>query len=162
MTEVFVPLATLAAPEHETARGARGETELIDPLTIASDALAVPHEDGKVECVACAHRCVIAPGRRGACKVRYNEDGSLRVPWSYAGSLQINPIEQAPFMHAHAGEDVLTIGMLGCNLHCSYCQNWHLSQVLRDADAPELPTAMSAEEIVAVAQKRGLRVILSS
>jgi pyruvate formate lyase activating enzyme len=129
---------------------------------IPSGVLAVPHGDGKVEYVACAHRCLIAPGRRGACKVRYNESGWLRVPWSYAGSLQINPIEQAPFMHAHAGEDVLTIGMLGCNLRCGYCQNWHLSQVLRDADAPELPTLVSAEEIVSFAQRRGLRVLLSS
>jgi pyruvate formate lyase activating enzyme len=94
--------------------------------------------------------------------VRYNKSGSLHVPWNYAGSLQINPIEQAPFMHAHAGEDVLTIGMLGCNLRCPYCQNWHLSQVLRDADAPELPTAMTAREIVSIAEKRGIRVILSS
>jgi pyruvate formate lyase activating enzyme len=138
------------------------DVALIDSSTVVSDALAVQHGDGKVQCVACAHRCVIAPGRRGVCKVRYNEGGSLRVPWSYAGSLQINPIEQAPFMHAHAGEDVLTIGMLGCNLRCSYCQNWHLSQVLRDADAPELPKEMTAGEIVAEARRRGLRVILSS
>jgi len=94
--------------------------------------------------------------------VRYNEGGSLRVPWNYVGILQINPIEQAPFMHAYAGEDVLTIGMLGCNLRCSYCQNWHISQVLRDPDAPELPTAMTAREIVSIAEKRGIRVILSS
>ena len=115
------------------------DVALIDASTIVSDALSVTRGNGRVECIACAHRCVIAPGRRGVCKVRYNEGGSLRVPWNYAGSLQINPIEQAPFMHAHAGEDVLTIGMLGCNLRCSYCQNWHLSQVLRDAEAPELP-----------------------
>jgi pyruvate formate lyase activating enzyme len=162
MTKAFVPLDTVAEREEQPTRGGHGATDLIDPLTIPSGALAVPHEDGKLECLACAHRCVIAPGRRGACKVRYNESGSLRVPWNYAGSLQINPIEQAPFMHAHAGEDVLTLGMLGCNLRCGYCQNWHLSQVLRDADAPELPTPMSAEEIVSYAQRRGLRVLLSS
>ena len=162
MTKTFVPLDTLSGPAEQTVPGAHGETSLIDPLTIASDALAVPRGDGKVECVACAHRCVIAAGRRGACKVRYNEGGRLRVPWSYAGSLQINPIEQAPFMHVHAGEDVLTLGMLGCNLRCGYCQNWHLSQVLRDSDAPELPTPMSADEIVSFAVRRGLRVLLSS
>lgn len=142
--------------------GGGGAADLIDPFTIVSDALAVPREEGRLVCVACAHRCVIGPGRRGACKVRFNEGGALHVPWNYAGSLQINPIEQAPFMHAHAGEDVLTIGMLGCNLRCAYCQNWHLSQVIRDSDAPELPTALTAEEIVAEAQRRGIKVILSS
>lgn len=88
----------------------------IDALAVPSTALAVPLEDGRVQCVACAHRCSIAPGRRGSCKIRYNDDGRLFVPWNYAGALQVNPIEQAPFMHAYAGEDVLTIGMLGCNL----------------------------------------------
>lgn len=135
---------------------------LTDPLTVASGVLAVPRPDGRVQCVACAHRCEIAPGRRGACKVRHNEGGSLRVPWGYAGNLQINPIEQAPFMHAHAGENVLTLGMLGCNLHCGYCQNWQLSQVLRDPAAPEIPTLIDAQDIVAVARKRGIRVVLSS
>jgi len=155
-------LGTGAADEDPAPRGGHGAARLIDPMTIASNALAVPREGDKVECLACAHRCVIAPGRRGACKVRYNKGGSLRVPWNYAGSLVINPIEQAPFLHAHAGEDVLTIGMLGCNLRCGYCQNWHLSQVLRDAGAPELPTQVTAGEIVSIAQKRGIRVILSS
>jgi pyruvate formate lyase activating enzyme len=135
---------------------------LVDSFTIVSDALAVRRPRDRVECLACAHRCVIAPGRRGVCKVRYNDRGSLRVPWQYAGSLQVNPIEQAPFMHAHAGRDVLTIGMLGCNLRCAYCQNWHLSQVLRDADAAELPKAMTAQAIVAEAERRGIGVILSS
>lgn len=157
MTGTFIPLNSVVTP----ARGGHGETDLIDPMTVVSEALAVA-DDGKVECVACAHRCTIAPGRRGACKVRYNDGGSLRVPWGYVGSLQINPIEQAPFMHAFAGEEVLTLGMLGCNLRCGYCQNWHLSQVLRDADAPELPKAVSAEEIVSVARRRGIRVVLSS
>jgi pyruvate formate lyase activating enzyme len=156
------PPAVDADAESRIARGAHGPAALIDPFTIASTALAVPLGADRVQCVACAHRCVIGPGRRGICKVRWNEQGSLRVPWNYAGSLQINPIEQAPFMHAFAGEDVLTIGMLGCNLRCAYCQNWHLSQVLRDASAPELPTEITAEEIVAEAVRRGIRVILSS
>jgi pyruvate formate lyase activating enzyme len=162
-----VNLRSLDQGVVETSEGSAMREEpaaamLIDSLTIASNALAVSRADGKVQCVACAHRCVIGPGHRGACKVRYNQAGTLRVPWKYAGSLQINPIEQAPFLHAHAGEDVLTVGMLGCNLRCGYCQNWHLSQVLRDARAPELPTAMTAEDIVSTALARGIRVILSS
>ncbi|MFN8573754.1 MAG: AmmeMemoRadiSam system radical SAM enzyme [Gemmatimonadaceae bacterium] len=140
----------------------REEAMVIDSATTTSSALAVPLDDAKVQCVACAHRCVIAPRRRGVCKVRYNEKGRLHVPWNYVGSLQVNPIEQAPFMHVHAGQDVLTIGMLGCNLRCGYCQNWHLSQVIRDANAPEVPTEMTAESIVEEALRRGVQVILSS
>lgn len=162
MSVLPVNLSASADEEDRDAREVHEAAALIDSMTIASNILTVSHGGDKVQCLACAHRCVIPPGRRGACKVRYNREGSLRVPWNYAGSLQINPIEQAPFMHAYAGEDVLTIGMLGCNLRCGYCQNWHLSQVLRDADAPELPTALTAREIVATAQKLGIRVILSS
>src|SRR3954469_19163105 len=106
MSEDLIPLEEIAKHQGAPARGGHGPTDVIDPLTVASELLAVPHDDGKVECVACAHRCVIAEGRRGAFKVRYNDGGSLRVPWGYVGSLQVNPIEQAPFMHAHAGEEV--------------------------------------------------------
>jgi pyruvate formate lyase activating enzyme len=162
MSKAFVPVDALAGSAAQRTPGARGPVDLVDAGTVASSALALSGPGDAVECVACAHRCVIAPGRRGACKVRYNEAGALRVPWGYAGSLQVNPIEQAPFMHAHAGEDVLTLGMLGCNLRCGYCQNWHLSQVLRDADAPEVPTPVSADDIVTYARRRGLRVLLSS
>jgi hypothetical protein len=82
MTVTPVHLSAGAEDEDRATRGRHGAAALIDPLTIASAALAVSRRDDKVECLACAHRCVIAPGRRGACKVRHNEGGSLRVPWN--------------------------------------------------------------------------------
>ncbi|MBI4567990.1 MAG: hypothetical protein HY719_06285, partial [Planctomycetes bacterium] len=48
---------------------------------------------GRVRCLACGHRCLISPGRDGVCKVRYNEEGRLKVPWGYVGALQCDPIE---------------------------------------------------------------------
>ncbi len=77
--------------------------------------------DGKVRCVACAHRCLILDGLRGICKVRYNQGGALMVPHGYVGALQCDPTEKKPFFHAFPGSDALTFGMLGCDLHCSYC-----------------------------------------
>jgi pyruvate formate lyase activating enzyme len=88
--------------------------------------------DDAVRCYACGHRCFIRPGRRGICKVRYNEDGVLRVPWGYVASLQCDPTEKKPFHHLLPGSDTLTFGMLGCDFHCGYCQNWVTSQALRD------------------------------
>lgn len=88
-----------------------------------------------VRCYACAHRCLIRPGRRGICKVRFNQDGDLRVPWGYVGALQCDPTEKKPFYHLLPGSDTLTFGMLGCDFHCGYCQNWLSSQVLRDPAA---------------------------
>jgi len=77
--------------------------------------------DNQVRCYACAHRCLIKDGLRGICKVRYNRGGTLMVPTGYVGALQCDPIEKKPFNHAFPGTDALTFGMLGCDLHCSYC-----------------------------------------
>jgi pyruvate formate lyase activating enzyme len=77
--------------------------------------------ENEVRCYACAHRCLIKDGLRGICKVRYNRGGTLMVPRGYVGALQCDPIEKKPFFHAFPGSDALTFGMLGCDLHCSYC-----------------------------------------
>src|SRR6202521_1707657 len=77
--------------------------------------------DGRLRCFSCGHRCPIPEGREGVCRVRYNEGGRLRVPWGYVGALQCDPIEKKPFFHALPGSDAFSFGMLGCDLHCSYC-----------------------------------------
>src|SRR5437763_15517359 len=89
-------------------------------------------EGGRIRCVACGHRCLIGEGRRGVCKVRFNQCGSLRVPFGYVAALQCDPVEKKPFFDLHPGSDALTFGMMGCDFHCPYCQNWVTSQALRD------------------------------
>ena len=69
---------------------------------------------------------------KGICKVRYNEGGVLKVPRGYVAALQVDPIEKKPFFHAYPGALALSFGMLGCDYHCGYCQNWVTSQALRD------------------------------
>jgi pyruvate formate lyase activating enzyme len=76
---------------------------------------------GRVRCYACGHRCLILPGQKGICKVRYNEEGRLMVPAGYVAALQVDPVEKKPFFHAFPGARALSFGMLGCDLHCSYC-----------------------------------------
>jgi len=75
----------------------------------------------RVRCFACGHRCLIPPGQLGVCKVRFNEQGHLRVPFGYVGALQVDPVEKKPFFHALPGSVALSFGMLGCDLHCGYC-----------------------------------------
>lgn len=77
--------------------------------------------EGRVRCYACGHRCLIPPGQRGVCKVRWNEDGRLLVPTGYVAGLQLDPVEKKPFFHAYPGARALSFGMLGCDLHCSFC-----------------------------------------
>jgi len=77
--------------------------------------------NGRVRCFACGHRCLIPPGHDGVCRVRFNEDGVLKVPWGYVGALQLDPVEKKPFFHALPGSRALSFGMLGCDFHCGYC-----------------------------------------
>lgn len=118
--------------------------------------------DEKVRCHACGHRCLIGPGRSGVCKVRYNEAGTLKVPHDYVAGLQCDPIEKKPFFHALPGTQALSYGMLGCDLHCSFCQNWVSSQVLRDPEAVASVSAVSPEQIVELARQYGASTLAST
>lgn len=118
--------------------------------------------DGRVHCYACGHHCKINDGGRGICQVRYNVGGKLFVPRGYVAALQCDPIEKKPFFHVHPGSDALTFGMLGCDLHCGYCQNWDISQALRDATAGRPPTPVTPEQMVDLGKRNGAKVVASS
>jgi pyruvate formate lyase activating enzyme len=108
---------------------------------------------------------LIKDGRRGICKVRFNDGGVLKVPWGYVGALQCDPTEKKPFFHVYPGSDTLTFGMLGCDLHCPYCQNWVTSQALRDPTselAGAQPTPTTPQKLVALAKQQGARLVGSS
>lgn len=122
--------------------------------------LLEPLGGNRVRCLACGHRCPIPPGFAGACKVRFNQNGTLRVPYGYVNTLQCDPIEKKPFFHALPGTAAMSFGMLGCCFHCAYCQNWVTSQALRDlrstldfheitpAETVRLATAAKASAVV--------------
>jgi pyruvate formate lyase activating enzyme len=119
-------------------------------------------EDGRVRCVACGHRCVVPPGREGICRVRFNDGGVLRVPFGYVAGLHLDPVEKKPFYHVVPGSRALSFGMLGCDLHCGFCQNWLTSQALRDPAALAPVEEVSAEEVVRAAKRSGARLVTST
>jgi pyruvate formate lyase activating enzyme len=133
----------------------------LDALSVEA-ALSLPLEEERVRCTACGHRCVIPAGRSGVCKVRFNQDGHLRVPWGYVAGLNSDPIEKKPFFHAFPGALALSFGMLGCDYHCAFCQNWLSSQVLRDPAAAAGIREITAEEIVQLARATGSEVVVST
>lgn len=128
----------------------------------SSPEIADAFEDGRVRCHACANRCTIRPGEAGVCKVRFNEGGRLMVPWGYVAGLAADPIEKKPFYHVMPGSQALSFGMLGCNFHCDFCQNWVSSQTLRDEGAWAEPTPMQAQRIVAMARESGAASVIST
>ncbi len=143
-------MATLKEVLEQNTR----EGELCEPM---------PERGGKwVRCFACGHECPIPDGQAGVCKVRFNRGGRLHVPWGYAASVQCDPIEKKPFFHVYPGALAYSIGMLGCDLHCAYCQNWVTSQALRDPSAVSRPMAASPLELVRDALAQGARVMVST
>jgi pyruvate formate lyase activating enzyme len=136
---------------------------LADRLDRQTAVGALWHAEGeRIRCVACGHRCLIGEGRRGICKVRFNQAGQLRVPFGYVAALQCDPVEKKPFFHVFPGSDALTFGMMGCDFHCSYCQNWVTSQALRDAASNAPLRSVSAAELVGVAQRQQAKLVVSS
>ena len=121
-------------------------------------------DDQTVRCLACAHRCLIKPGKRGVCLMRRNEGGRLMVPNGYVAGAQMDPIEKKPLAHFLPGSQVLTFGMLGCNFHCEFCQNWYSSQSLRDPQAAGMQDVhpISAQKLVELAERNGAMSIASS
>jgi len=128
----------------------------------AAEELVETLPDGRLKCYSCGHRCPIPPGREGVCKVRYNEGGVLRVPWGYIGAIQCDPVEKKPYFHALPGSDALSFGMLGCDFHCSYCQNWFTSQSIRDPNAVAPPRDASPESLVDLAEEAGAPTVVST
>jgi pyruvate formate lyase activating enzyme len=135
--------------------------ELLDARTRDGD-LSEVLEDGRLRCVACGHCCPLPDGAVGVCKVRFNRNGRLRVPWGYVGGVQCDPIEKKPFFHAYPGSRAYSFGMLGCDLHCGYCQNWVTSQALRDPAAVAPPVDTTPEALVDAALRSGARAIIST
>ena len=136
---------------------------VLDEMTVEGAPELTDHlPDQALRCYACGHRCLIKEGKRGICKVRFNEDGRLRVPANYVAALQCDPTEKKPFFHALPGSDTLTFGMLGCDLHCAYCQNWLTSQALRDDEAVSPPREVTAERLVSMARAYGASLVGSS
>jgi pyruvate formate lyase activating enzyme len=132
-------------------------------MDMHTDVGTLIHAEGdRLRCVACGHRCLIAEGMRGICKVRFVRDGQLRVPFGYVSGLQCDPVEKKPYFHVLPGSDALTFGMLGCDLHCSYCQNWFTSQSLRDASAKGPMNVMTPAQLVAYARREKARLAVSS
>jgi pyruvate formate lyase activating enzyme len=103
-------------------------------------------------CGLCHHRCTLGGGKTGFCKVRGGEE---TLPfYGRASSTAIDPIEKKPLFHYRPGEAVLSIGFVGCNLRCPFCQNWQISQSTLAAGAFVPP-----EKAVSLALASGLRQI---
>ena len=85
--------------------------------------------NNKIECLLCRHHCHIKNGEVGICGINKNENGELKtLVYNYPSALNIDPIEKKPLYHFLPGSKILSIGTVGCNFKCPFCQNWEISQ----------------------------------
>jgi len=144
-----------------SARTRPAAPEIVDPPSQVEtpSATAAKHA---VRCHACGHQCRVPDGAVGVCKVRFNKGGTLHVPWGYVGGVQCDPVEKKPFFHLYPGALAYSFGMLGCDLHCSYCQNWVTSQALRDPHAGAPPHDTTPQSLVHDALRQGAKLVVST
>lgn len=110
--------------------------------------------DKKVKCLLCPHHCSIRDGDRGICRVRTNMDGVLYSEnYEKVCSVRFDPVEKKPFYHFFPGRYILSIGSVGCNLGCRFCQNWEISQTgvgeypyLKEMTVPEAISKAEARD----------------
>jgi AmmeMemoRadiSam system radical SAM enzyme/AmmeMemoRadiSam system protein B/AmmeMemoRadiSam system protein A len=146
----------------KTAVASQPLADVLDRYTGSGASELCRTEGDRIRCLACGHRCSIGDGQRGICKVRFNDDGQLHVPFGYVAGIQSDPVEKKPFFHVYPGSDALTFGMMGCDLHCSYCQNWLTSQALRDPSAVTPIRPVTPSGLVSLAGREGSRLVVSS
>ena len=106
--------------------------------------------NGKVECLLCPHNCKISDGDYGICRVRKNEKGKLIAKvYGKLIARHTDPIEKKPLYHFYPGKDILSVGTVGCNLKCFFCQNCDISQA--GAEQYDHISETSPEELVKIA-----------
>lgn len=97
-----------------------------------------------VHCHLCPNECIIRDGKVGSCGVRINDGGKLfTAVYGKMISMALDPIEKKPLYHYHPGEYILSVGTKGCNFHCTFCQNWSISQ-----DRNVLTEDITSKEII--------------
>lgn len=114
-------------------------------------------EGGEIQCELCPHRCRVAKGKRGLCRVRENRDGKYySLVYGNPCAIHLDPIEKKPFFHVLPGTGSFSIATAGCNFQCKFCQNWEISQASpEDVYSYEVPSEM----IVKKAKEMGARSV---
>lgn len=108
-----------------------------------------PLSDDKVQCHLCPHHCVIRPEKEGLCRNKKNVGGKLFAHhFGEVSALALDPIEKKPLYHFYPGRMILSLGTTGCNLACSFCQNYHLVNGLASTDP------LAPAELIAAAKRQ--------
>lgn len=117
-------------------------------------------ETGKVKCLACAQGCRLDEGEYGICGVRKVENGELKLlVYGLAAAANVDPVEKKPMFHFLPASKVYSVGTVGCNFSCSFCQNYQISQYPNQHNHQIIGQKLSPEQVVALAIEGGCQSI---
>lgn len=109
-------------------------------------------------CDLCIHACLIPEGKSGFCRVRLFDGKELRSPYlGRFSSIAVDPIEKKPLYHWRPGSLILSLGSIGCNMRCPFCQNCSIAQP--DMGRPPALTDLTPEKLVETARRHGLEAV---
>ncbi len=87
------------------------------------------HEKNGIRCHLCPRECFIPESKYGFCGVRINKENKLYTEiYGEVSSFWKDPIEKKPLYHFYPGSTAFSIGTVGCNFACDFCQNYSISQ----------------------------------
>jgi pyruvate formate lyase activating enzyme len=113
-------------------------------------------KNDKIICLLCRHYCQLKEGQIGVCGVNQNRDGKLKnLVYGKVAALNVDPIEKKPLYHFLPDSTSLSLGTVGCNFQCPFCQNWQISQTKETTSSYEI----SVDEIVNIALQKGCESI---
>ena len=115
-------------------------------------------ENGKILCKACNQRCILNKGEIGKCGIRVvGEDGNLYLTtYGLAAAYNVDPIEKKPLYHFLPSTPILSIGTVGCNMSCKFCQNWEISQHPQTHNGEVFGTTLMPQTIVNICKTHGV------
>lgn len=109
--------------------------------------------DNIVQCLLCPNLCKIYDGMYGSCRSRKNVSGVLiATNYNRTVAFNLDPIEKKPLYHYYPGSQIVSIGANSCNLHCSFCQNYEISQ--KDVQTKVLSPEELLDILIREGQKR--------
>ncbi len=116
-------------------------------------------ESSLVKCRLCPHNCIIKTENTGVCNTRINIKGKLySLTYGKPVSISVDPIEKKPLFNFHSGEQILSIGTIGCNLKCKFCQNYNISQA-KAIDFYKKIKTVEPQEIINIIKQKNLKLI---
>jgi pyruvate formate lyase activating enzyme len=110
----------------------------------------------KITCLLCHHYCQLKEGQVGICGVNKNENSSLKtLVYGHPSALNVDPVEKKPLYHFLPATITLSLGTVGCNFQCPFCQNWQISQ----EHIVDTSTTITPQQMVELAQYREVKSI---